>query len=347
MADWTKLVKIPMGERTVPAFLHGVITPMFTPCDENNKLDEAAIRAYTDYLIDMGSITTLFPRCGLGKMFDFQYDDIKMITDIIIDQAGDRIAVMPGTSGEYHRAPSAKPDAAAYIRESIELSQYAQKKGATACVLTAPEALVLADGVSAEDTIVDYFKTVCAEVDLPVIIYRFPGLDMTYEITPNILSRLLEIPNIAGMKYSTDHIATILRLTMRIPEDHHFGFISGDEIAYYQVIAMGGTGVIGQGCNTNPEVLRAVYDRIVEGDFLGAWKAQEDGLRCIEANTAPQQITGPGYRADVPVAGLMYAARKGVNVKAFTLEAMDPIPEEHIDHLEKELDAIRKPYLKG
>ena len=68
MDAWTTPVTQPFSGQQIPAFLHGVITPMFTPCDADGSLDEAGIRSYTDYLIGMGSITTLFPRCGLGKM---------------------------------------------------------------------------------------------------------------------------------------------------------------------------------------------------------------------------------------------------------------------------------------
>lgn len=349
MNDWTKPVRQPYTGREIPAFLHGVITPMFTPCTPEHTLDEKGIRSYTDYLINMGSITTLFPRCGLGKMYQFTYDDVKNMIDWVIEAADGRAPVMPGTTGIWNKDKdrTAKPDPADFTREAIELSQYAQQKGATAVVQVMPEAVTPKDGVSLEDTIFTYFKTVAAEIDLPIIIYRPPGLSMDYEITPPLLNRMLnEIPNLAGMKYSTQEIVTIMRLAMAIPEGNNFGIISGDELAFLFTMPLGAVGVIGQGCNTNPEILRAVYDRMMAKDVEGATEAAKDSVRAVDVcNTIGGGPQKDEYNVDAPLSGLMYAARKGAGVQPFTLGDSKDISKARMDDYERDMDALRKPYL--
>ncbi len=39
---------------------------MYTPATSDGGLDEGGIRTYTDWLIETETITTLFPRSGLG-----------------------------------------------------------------------------------------------------------------------------------------------------------------------------------------------------------------------------------------------------------------------------------------
>ena len=347
MTDWTKLIRQPFCGRDIPAYLHGVIVPMFTPCNADYSLDEAGIRSYTDYLINLDAVTTLFPRCGLGRMYAFSYDETKQLIDIVLDEAAGRKPVMPGTTGMWNKDPKNKPDPKVFTRQSIELSQYAQERGATAVVLVMPEALPMVDGVDIEDTMFDYFKAVAAEIDLPIVIYRPPGLSMDYEITPRLLSRLLTIPQIAGMKYSTDRVATLMGLAMAIPDDSNFGLIAGDELAYYFVIPIGASGVIGQGCDTNPEVLRAIYDCMIGGDLPGATEAAKDAMRAGWAcDGNPNDKSPEGYNVDAALSGLMYAARKGAKVQPYTKGPSRPISKERMDVFEREMDALRAKYRK-
>ena len=340
MSKWTTPVTQPFSGQQIPAFLHGVITPMFTPCRPDGSLDEAAIRSYTDYLIDMGSITALFPRCGLGRMYAFDYDEVKQIIDIVVDQAADRMPVMPGTSGVYDGNPAHRPDPDVFIRQGIELSQHAQKCGAAAVVLVLPAALAPVEGVPLEDTICEYFAAIGAEIDLPIVMYQAPGLPEEYLMTPSLLQRLLTLPNVAGMKYSSGEMVRMARLAMAA-EGTNFAFIAGDEIGYLFAITLGASGVIGQGCNTNPEILRAVYDRMWEKDIVGAREALYDSYRAIEVAEG----------TDCVISGLLYAARKGAHVQGYTKRHGSPyggsggsVSEERMDRYEREMDALRAKY---
>jgi 4-hydroxy-tetrahydrodipicolinate synthase len=341
-SDWMKPVVQPYTGKQIPAFLHGVITPMFTPTDAQGEIDEPGVRAWTDYLINTGAVTTLFPRCGLGRMYDFSYDDVKQLTDIVIDHAGDRIPVMPGTMGEWHNNVAQRPEAAVFTRQSIELSQNAQKKGAVAIVLVLPTAIAADPGEVLEDVIFDYFKAVANEIDMPIVIYQPPGLDPNYQMTPSLLTRLLTLPNIAGMKFSSGEIVRLGRLAM-VAEGSNFAFIAGDELAFLYAMTIGASGVIGQGCGLNPETLRAVYDRMMVRDIEGARDAQFDSVRAIDVAEG----------LDIPIAGLSYAQRKGVKVQPFTKmtekplygdTAGSPIPEETMDRVERGLDELRARY---
>jgi 4-hydroxy-tetrahydrodipicolinate synthase len=340
---WTTPVLQPFTGQQIPAFLHGVITPMFTPCNQDGSFDEKGIRSFVDYLIGTESITALFARSGLGRMYSFSMEDVKWYTDTIIDQAAERIPVMIGTTGIWGRDFNKRPGNAVFTRQSIELSQYAQKKGAVAAVLVLPMALQPEDGKPLEDTIFSYYKAVGAEIDLPIILYQQPGLAEEYCMTPNLLRRLLTIPNVAGMKYSTGDMVKFSELTMAA-EGTNFAFIAGDELAFFFAIMLGASGVIGQGSDVNPETLRAVYDRLMKHDFAGALEAHYDSLRA--------GLVSEGY--DCVISGFKYFASKGANVQPFTRghgvsdyrSAPPVIPGDWMAAFSKEIDRLRGKYPK-
>ncbi|HRS94657.1 MAG TPA: dihydrodipicolinate synthase family protein [Candidatus Latescibacteria bacterium] len=341
MKRWTDPVVQPYTGRAIPAYLHGVITPMFTPCNSDGSLDEKGIRAFVDYLIGTGCITTLFARSGLGRMYSFSYEDVKWFADVVLDQAAGRIPVMIGTTGIWGRDFHHRPGNEIFTRQSIELSQYVQKKGAVAAVLVLPMALQPEEGRPLADTIFAYYEAVAREVDLPIILYQQPGLLEEYCMTPPLLERLLTIKNIAGMKYSTGDMVKFSELTM-VARNTDFAFIAGDELAFFFAMMLGASGVIGQGCDVNPETLRAVYDRMMARDFAGALEAHYD---CIRAGQISE-----GY--DCVISGFRYVAGKGVRVQPFTrghgvsdYQVQQPVvPDDWMASFSREMDALRRKY---
>ena len=335
MSEWTSPITQPFSGQKVPRYLHGTIPPMATACNADHTLDEKGIRSYTDFLIERQKADTLFVRGGVSKMWSFSYGEVKRITDIVLDQTAGRRPVIIGCAGEWDNDLKNKPDPQEYTRQSIELSNYAKERGATASVLVLPSALDAAPGKSLEDTIVDYYRMVAANIDPPIVLYR-PGGTFApgYEITPSLLRKLLTIEKIVGIKISSGDMVMFGRLAL-VAEGTNFAFVAGDERAYMYTMFVGATGVIGRGCNTHPEILRAVYDRMMKRDFDGARQAALDSVRALE----------PSNGIDSGLSCLLYAARKGAQVQPHTKSPTKPITKEQMDHMERTLDAIRAKYL--
>lgn len=336
MENWTTPIAQPFSGQNIPRYLHGTIPPMATACNADHTLDERGIRAYTDFLIEIQKADTLFVRGGVSKMWSFSFEEVKQITDIVLDQTAGRRPVIVGCAGAWNSDLKNKPDPAVYTRQSIELSNHAKEKGTTASVLVLPSALDAAPGKSLEDTIVDYYRTVAANIDLPIVLYRPGGTSAPgYEITPSLLRKLLAVEKIVGIKISSGDMVMFGRLAL-VAEGTNFGFVAGDERAYLYTMFVGATGVIGRGCNTHPEILRAVYDRMLKRDFDGAQRAARDSVRALE----------PSNGIDSGLSSLLYAARKGVAVQPYTKSPAKPISDEQMDHMERALDEIRAAYLR-
>ena len=317
----------------VPEFLKGVIAPMFTPCNADGSLDTKGARGFAQFLLDRDAITTVFPRSGLGKMYTFKRDEVKEIIDAVMDAVGGKIGVIPGTAGIWDRDFNKKPDPERYTEETIELSKCAQDKGADGVVIVIPEALPEEPKATLHDRMCEYYQKVAGAVDLPIVIYHPGAIIEPYRMTPELFKNLVEINGIAGMKYSItdmDKFAAVARLA---PDD--FALIAGAESVFLPALALGAVGVIGQGCCTCPEILRAVYDHYNRGDIELAREAQ----------FAVNDLLVASSGMDVAVFGKMDAMKKGYALEPFPRATERPVTEEKYQRyatiLEKELAAYR------
>ena len=286
----------------VPEFLTGVIAPMFTPCNEDGSLDPKGGSEFARFLLDLGVVTTIFPRSGLGKMYTFKKDEVKQIIDVAIDTLAGQIGVIPGTAGTWDKNPREKPDPDRYTEETIELSLYAKEKGANGVVVVIPEALPEEPRATLHDRMCEYYQKVARAVHLPIVIYHPGGISGPYRMTPELFKNLIRIDGIVGMKYSITDMDKFAGVARFAPED--FALIAGAESVFLPALALGAVGVIGQGCCVCPQILRAVYNHYGQGEIELARKAQFAVNDLLKASAG----------MDVAVFGKMYATRKGYGV---------------------------------
>ena len=340
MPNWTEPVIHPITGQRAPAYLHGVIVPMYTPATADGELDEGGIRAYTDWLIETGAISALFPRSGLGQMYEFRVDQVRRMIDIVTDQAAGRLPVTPGCAGEFHAERTGVEDPDLHIRQTIELVNHAQERGCIAAFLPTPYGLTRRPGIEQgrdlserNDIVVEFYETISRETSLPIVVYQPPTGRRSYRLPGEAISRLVEIPSIVGMKYTTDRVGVFNEVAMAI-EGRDFGFLAGNEAAFMQAFTLGACGVIGQGGTNSPEVLRAVYERMMSSDLDGAYRAALDTVRSVEATD--------GFSP--AIAGLAYLKHKGIAVEPWSFNGGENIPAEALASIVHDLDALRDRY---
>jgi dihydrodipicolinate synthase/N-acetylneuraminate lyase len=149
-------------------------------------------------------------------------------------------------------------------------------------VHTLPEAIAADDQQAAADVAVDYFEQIAPSVSIPVLIYQAPGTDPTHCVTPESLARIGAKPNVRGIKVSSPDAGYIFDLT-RALRGTDCAFITGNECAWLWGLECGSTAVIGQGACLNPQVLKAVQDRLEAGDIDGTREAQAGVNRLVAA----------------------------------------------------------------
>lgn len=257
----------------IPDYVYGCISPVFTAFHEDGRLDDDGQRSILDYLLTTRAVSAYFVRCGLGQMYTFSYEDVKQIARNACRHMAGKAPVMVGCAGIWDRNLDKKPDPAVFVRQAVELSQYAQEQGAAAVVHTMPEALDPTGNETTGDVILRYFETINAAISIPIFIYQPPATDSRYCVTEDLVQRLAEIPNVKGMKLSSSSAETIFDITYAL-RGRDFGYIVGCETAFLAGLMTGARACIGQGATVNPEILKAIQDRYLNADLEGAIEAQ-------------------------------------------------------------------------
>jgi dihydrodipicolinate synthase/N-acetylneuraminate lyase len=313
----------------MPEFLTGVIAPMFTPCNEDGSLDDEGIRSYVNWLKDTGAVTSIFVRSGVGKMLLFTMDEVRQMARVAIEEADGEVYVLVGASGEFSRG---RPREKVYIEQTVELCQFAQDNGADGAVVVS---FGLDPLGNLDEKIVKFYEKLNDSVEIPILIYQ-PGMTPApFLMKSEVLERVSALPKVRGMKFSTDDMKRFGELcSASLDED--FTMISGAETSFLPSLSLGAGGVIGEGCNTYPQVLRAVFDNFMAGDLGAAARAQFTVNRTLSVWSG----------MDSAMVGKSYLASKGVKIKPILRRRQVDV-EPRLDAFEKAIDSAVEPFKKG
>lgn len=270
---------------SLPSYLHGPISNVFTTFNEDGSLDDEGQRRFLDAMIDTHAVSACFVRSGMGQMYTFSYDDVKQITKNACTHLKGKCPVLPGTSGIWDRNMRKLPDPKEYTKQAVELSQYAEEMGAAGVVLTIPDALSTGEAMTpgeAIDVTIRYLTAVSEAITIPIILYQSPSTEGVFSVSGESLPRLAQVPKVKAIKVSTTNAGYILDLC-HATADMDFGFIVGNETAFYTGLCVGAVAVIGQGACMYPTILKAIQDCFDKGDFKGAIAAQHSAYLLVRS----------------------------------------------------------------
>ena len=234
--------------------IEGIIPAVVTPFDENEDVDEEGFRRVINYLIDSG-VHGLFPVGSQGEFFSLTNEEKKRLIDIAVEEARGRVFVMPNTG-------------AITTRESIELSQYAEKAGADCISIITPFFIS-----PNQQELYQHIKDICQSVKIPVLCYNNPGRTGGVALTPATLARLAEeLPNFAGIKDSSGDLTQVAEMIRLCPP--HFKVIMGRDTLIYGALVYGAAGAIAATANVAPKLIVGIYQAFKEGDYERAKQYQ-------------------------------------------------------------------------
>jgi len=323
-----------MGEQKPSDFLTGVIVPFWTPVDASGRLDATGTRAMVDYLADTGAVRSIFGRSGMGKWYTFTVEEAKRFTDMLVPVCRKRgLGVLIGAMGEcLGRERGESPDPVRYTEQSIELVHYAHQAGADAAVLVIPDMLP-AKEVAPAEVVWRYYKTVHDATRLPLVLYQPGGTNPAYQLTAELMRRLLTLPRIAGLKLSTSTEAVFAPIA-EVVRGTGFALIAGDEAFYLRALELGACGVIGGGCSAYPEVLWAVRYYYQKGDMARARAAQETVWRLLDVKRG---LDGCVLWKQVMIAN-------GARFQPYDRSGTPPYPREVVAEALQEWKRLTAPY---
>ena len=289
--------------------IKGVIVPIITPIDKDERIDEVRMRRQVDFVID-GGLDGILAFGSNGEFYQVEEDEMERGLQIMIDQAAGRVPVYFGIG-------------AINTKKCVRLAKMAAKYEIGGISVLQPMFLK-----PTEAELFAHFKAIADAVpDTPVLIYNNPGR-VGYTLSAGLVERMAHmIPNIVGMK-DTSGDMTQTEEFIRRNRDIGFKVFGGKDTLLYVSLCCGAVGGVCTAGNFMPELITAVYDRFMEGDLEGAKEAQ------FKVNPVRLAMDAASF----PVAAKDMAKLRGLDIGVPYLPSMPshPAAYEHIkDAMEK------------
>lgn len=233
--------------------IKGIVVPVVTPFNEDESLDESALRQVVNYLLDNG-VHGLFSSGSQGESFSLSGEEKKRIMDIVIDENDGRAFVMAGTG-------------AVTTKESIELTRYAEDAGADAVSVITPYFIKPSD-----EELREHFLAIANSVEIPVLAYNNPGrtdVPLSAELMAAVAN---EAENFIGIKDSSGDLTNTMQYIAECPPT--FRTFMGRDTLIYAALCYGCVGAVAASANVAPDLAVGIYDAYMAGDHELALERQ-------------------------------------------------------------------------
>ncbi|MDK3073020.1 dihydrodipicolinate synthase family protein [Sedimentitalea sp. JM2-8] len=190
--------------------MRGIWAAALNPFRPDFTLDEDGLRANIRHWIDDLDIQGLFIAGKQGEFFSMSVPERKRNFEIAVDECAGRAGTIMSCSDQN-------------FDTVIELAKHAQACGADYIVVHAPMLHFVTDP---DDTVYNYYKTICEQVDIGIAMWSHP--DSGYLMSPELCARVAELPNIVAIKYSVPR-EMYVRLTRLVGDKIHVSTASEAE----------------------------------------------------------------------------------------------------------------------
>ncbi len=250
--------------------LTGSLVAIVTPMLDDGTLDLARFRDLINFHIAEGTDGIVVVGTT-GESPTVSFDEHKELIRRAVEYAAGRIPIIAGTGANS-------------TAEAIELTESAKRAGATACLSVVPYY-----NKPSQEGLYRHFRAIAETVDIPTIVYNVPGRTVA-DISNDTLMRLVELPNIVGLKDATANIERGSDLLRRLPKN--FAVYSGDDATALALMLLGGHGVISVTANVAPRLMHDMCVAALAGDVQRAREINFQLLPLhqklfVEANPVP------------------------------------------------------------
>lgn len=234
--------------------IKGIITPILTPMNEDESINEDELRKLVRRQLEAG-IHGIFT-CGTnGEGYILNSKEKEQILSVVIDEVKGRIPVYAGTG-------------CIGTKETIQQSLTAKSLGANVLSIITPSF-----AAASQDELYQHYLTIAKEVDMPIILYNIPARTGN-ALMPVTVEKLSRIDNIVGIKDSSGNFDMMLQY-IEITRGQAFSVLSGnDSLILWNLIAGGAGGIVGC-ANVYPKTMVSIYETFISGDIKKAHEIQD------------------------------------------------------------------------
>lgn len=286
----------------------GVIAYPITPFDQGERVDIPLFRKLVERLIT-AKVHAIAPLGSTGVLPYLTDAEKEEITETTIRQVKGRVPTLVGVSN-------------LTTERTVYHARFAEKAGASAVMIIPMSYWKLTD-----DEIVKHYDTVASKITIPIMVYNNPataGVDMS----PALLKRLLQIPNVTMIKESTGDIQRMHYLRRELGEE--VAFYNGSNPLALAAFSAGACGWCTAAANLIPELNIALYEAVQHNNLDEARRLfylQVDLLKFIVDKGLPRAIK----------AGLNILGEDGGQLRS----PLKPLTRIEISELENILNSVK------
>ncbi|MCG9696782.1 4-hydroxy-tetrahydrodipicolinate synthase [Shewanella sp. Isolate11] len=250
--------------------INGSIVALITPMNSDGSVDYASLEKLVEYHIEQGT-DGIVAVGTTGESATLPLSEHIEVVAHTVKFAAGRVPVIGGNGANA-------------TAEAIELTKAQSNLGVAAMLGVTPYY-----NKPTPDGLVAHYTAVANSTDIPQILYNVPGRTAV-DMLPETVARLVEVPNIMGLKEATGDVSRVARLRQLCGAD--FKLYSGDDATAREFLSLGGDGVISVANNIVPRQFKAMCKAALNGDTAGAIAVEVeiislfDSLFC-EANPIP------------------------------------------------------------
>lgn len=260
--------------------LSGMYAALLSGFSDNGDFSSGRQVAITEYVLQQG-LDGIYIGGSSGESG-------LMSTDELLEQQR-AIAGLPATRDTRVIAHVGQPN----LRDSVALAKQAEQLGFAALSALPPHSYPFSD-----DDVLEYYTELAAATSLPMIVYEIP-IRTNRPLPLDLLSKLLDLPNVAGIKFtSTDLFKLSMLRRARPDKTYFFGF---DEI-FAGAAALGCDGGIGTTYNLMGRLYVAINASIRDSDLPRTQELQDISQQLVEELLVTGVI--PGMKAAMRTQGV-------------------------------------------
>lgn len=231
-----------------------MIPAMVTPFDEQRELDLDKVQALAVRLVD-GSSDSLIVNGTTGESPTVFYPQKMKLFSAVVEAVGNRVPVIANVGDNC-------------TADTVDFARDVQKLGVDGFMCVVPYY-----NKPPQEGMYRHFRTIADAVELPIILYNIPGRCVVNMEAETTLRLARDCANIVAVKEASGKMDQVKAIVDGAPEG--FAVYSGDDAATFDIMRLGGAGVISTIGNVAPARMKEIVDLCAAGEWEAAAAANE------------------------------------------------------------------------
>lgn len=265
--------------------LRGIIPPLVTPFDDDENVDQDALRKEVRHHLDLG-VHGICVTGSTGEGATLSLEDSCAVAAAAREEITGQVPLIAGIIRDS-------------LKEVVRYGRALRAIGVDALQVT-PVHYLFQPGPEAT---IDFYRRVAYEVELPVVIYNvIPWATIDAETVATILE---DVPGVIAVKQSGGDMHALARLLCLKPR--HASVLTAVDDLLYPAFMLGAAGAISAVLTTAPQVALRLWRAVADGD-------QETALECHRLLLGIwHAIDGPNMPARIKVALRLQGRNGGIS----------------------------------